>query len=73
MTSKKDKKKSRKKPGASKSPEAEENEVDEEEQPIDDKDYDTSLETRQLARWIILASLILIVAGIFVYVIFFVD
>ena len=40
---------------------------------ISEDDYDRSLEYRQLARWIILVGLILFIAAIFVYVLFFVD
>jgi hypothetical protein len=36
-------------------------------------DYDKSLEFRQLARWVIIAGLILFIASILVYVVFFVD
>jgi hypothetical protein len=40
---------------------------------ITEEDYDKSLEYRQITRWVILAGLILFIAAIFIYVLFFVD
>jgi len=39
----------------------------------EEEDYDKSLEYRQITRWIIITGLVLFIATIFVYVLFFVD